>query len=156
MPFYIRDLSVQGFCYESGEEGEGVQEQILEDTECWLFLKCGFYPVTSFKKLQQHSTVWGIQTAIWDPIFYDQSFVPTTQDYLPVSKYAIVSHHLTVANATSSAWKGPLLPHFFCSSSRILYFGFQLKCTSFIKPSLISYTDIIYPFLNSKTTFIPL
>lgn len=85
----------------------------------------------------------------------DQSFVPTTLDYLPLSKHAVVSHHLTVTDATSSAWKGPLLPHF-CSSSRILYFGVQLKCTSFIKPSLISYTDIIYPFLNSKTTFIPL
>ena len=155
MPFYIRDLSVQGFCYEWGRRGRVSRNKSSEDTEWWLFLKCGFYPVTSFKKLQQHSTVWGIQTAIWDPIFYDQSFDPTTLDYLPVSKYAIVSHHLTVADATSSAWKGPLLPHF-CSSSRILYFGFQLKRTSFIKPSLISYTDIIYPFLNSKTTFIPL
>lgn len=52
--------------------------------------------------------------------------------------------------------EGPLLPPYFCRSSTILCFGVQLKCTSFIKPSLISYTDTIYSSLNSEITFIPL
>ena len=151
MPFYLSIWLSRDFAMGGG----GIsRNKCAEDTEWRLFLKW----FLSCHLIQKASTILHclrnknrhLKSKILWPVL-----VPTTLYYLPFSKYAIICHHLTVTDATSSAWKGPLLPHF-CSSSRILYFGVQLKCTSFIKPPLISYTDIIYPFLNSEATFIPL
>lgn len=139
----------------------GIPASSLSRLQCEIpqlyTLKPWLLSFTSLKKLQQYCTVFRIKTDIWAPWHCDQFFVPIQTGLHTIlqtcAEISTISHYFTVVYAIPSAWNA--FSFLLTSAYQVEFsiFGFSSNDTSFIKASLISYTDMINSSFDSQNYF---